>query len=83
MIVPQNKMNVQGGFSGFTGTKVLASWYKSTTKVLRPGACFLGLAALVALLSHFPSAGWQCQMQSDSKAYYETVCTLICACMYA
>ena len=38
MIVPQNKMNVQGGFSGFTGTKVLASWYKRTRKVLRPDA---------------------------------------------
>jgi hypothetical protein len=38
MIVPKNKMNVHGGFSGFTGTKVLAYWYKSTTKVLRPDA---------------------------------------------
>ena len=70
-VVPQNKMNVEGGVSGFTGTKVLAYWYKSTIKVLR--------------LDAFPECkmALQCQMQSDSKAYCETVCTRIYACMHA
>ena len=53
-VVPQYKMNVEGGISGFTGTKVLAYWYKSTTKVLR--------------LDASPEARWHCNVRCKATA---------------